>query len=91
VRSSDGRLFTVPAVPLNDQRLAHFDEPTANVPLVEDARYTGKIKWYIKPVALGGDPSVGGNLTWVNHQQHGELVVWWNRWIRDIEKSPHGA
>ena len=91
VRSSNGRLFTVPTVPINKEHIVRFEEPGADVPLVHDARYTGKIKWYIKPISLGGDPGIGENLTWVSHKQHGELVVWWNQLIRDIKSSPDGA
>jgi len=46
--------------------------------LQPDGRFTGKIKWYVKPIALGGDAGVGENLVWVSHEEHGQLVKWWN-------------
>jgi hypothetical protein len=48
-----------------------------------DSRFTGRIKWYIKPVVFGGDPNPGENVTWVTHEQHAELVAWWNRKYRE--------
>jgi hypothetical protein len=41
-----------------------------------DFRYSGKIKWYIKPIVFDGDPNPGENLTWVNHEKHAQLVRW---------------
>lgn len=85
VRRNDGRTFSVPTIPISEDLLAPFEAPLENVSLVEDSRFTGQIKWYIKPVVLGGDPNIGENLKWVTHQLHGELVVWWNILIRDID------
>ena len=64
-----------------------YMEPfTLPVPLslTVDERFKGKIKWYIKPIVFGGAPNVGENLAWVNHDQHIELVRWWNEHYRDV-------
>ena len=46
--------------------------------LTPDPRFAGRIKWYVQPVAFGGDPTHEANILWVGHEQHGELVRWWN-------------
>ena len=78
VCNSKGLLFTIPTVPFDSKYLApsalRIDESALRV----DPRFAGKIKWYVKPIAFGGDPAADENTTWVNHQQHTELVRWWN-------------
>jgi hypothetical protein len=85
VRNSAGSTFTIPVLPLDPQYLSPFQTPVSSVSLKVDDRYTGKVKWYIKPVVFGGDPAVGENLTWVDHDQHGKLAVWWNNLYRDLQ------
>ena len=38
----------------------------------------GKIKWYVKALVFGGDPQSALNVIWVTHDQHAELVKYWN-------------
>ncbi len=76
-----GNLFTVPTMPLTSQYLEAFSLP-AQLSLTPDPRFQGRIKWYITPIVFGGDPQIGENLTWVNHDQHVELVIWWNEQYR---------
>ena len=76
VRDSLGQTYTVPSVPLDTKYLAPYSIPAGNPEPEEEL--TDKIKWYVKPLAFGGDPEQGPNLTWVTHEQHGQLVVWWN-------------
>jgi len=83
VRDARGRTYTVPAVPLAVQYLAPYAAP-GEISLVPDGRFAGKIKWYVKPLVFGGDPNAGENLTWVTHEQHAELVTWWNAKHREI-------
>ncbi len=91
VRDADGRIFCVPAVPLEVGKLERFELPSAPPTLKMDERFTGKIKWYVQPVVFGGDPQVGPNLTWVDHDQHGQLVTWWNNKYRDLREKQGGA
>lgn len=46
--------------------------------LVPDNRFEGKIKWYVKPMVLGGDPMLGENVVWVSHEEHAQLATYWN-------------
>jgi hypothetical protein len=77
LRSSAGQLFTVPTVPLLDRYLEPFDQMPPHLQV--DTLRSGLIKWYVKPVAFGGEPEMGQNVIWVDHQQHVELVLWWNK------------
>jgi hypothetical protein len=78
VRDSKGATFTLPTVPLDLQYLSPFVLPKKESALVSDERFTGKIKWYVKPLVFGGNPDVGDNLVWISHEQHAQLVQWWN-------------
>jgi hypothetical protein len=82
VRDENGRVFTVPTVPLDAGLLAPFQLPPADTWLEQDIQYAGKIKWYVQPLVFGGDPTIGDNLTWVSHELHAQLVRWWNRLYR---------
>lgn len=53
--------------------------------LEPDSRLAGKIKWYIKPLIFGGDPESEDNLTWLPHDQHIDLVTWWNAKYREVQ------
>lgn len=77
VMNEAGALFTAPTVPLVPRYLKPFSMPVLPS-LNADARFFGKIKWYIKPVVFGGDPNAGENVTWLNHEQHCLAVAWWN-------------
>ena len=84
VRDTAGHAFSVPVVPLDRSYLVPFQMPPLTVQLQADDRFTGRIKWYIKPVVFGGDAAVGENLSWVDHEQHGQLAIWWNKMYRDL-------
>jgi hypothetical protein len=84
VADQEGRRFTVPTVPLLESHLQPFESPVDASALRADARFIGKIKWYIQPVVFGGDPSPGDNLTWVNLEQHAQLVRWWNEKYKSV-------
>ena len=77
VINSAGAMCSLPTVPLDSTRVEPFALPK-EISLKPDDRFTGKIKWYLKPVVFGGDPQDKGNLAWVSLEQHTELVVWWN-------------
>lgn len=81
VRDTAARTYTVPTVPLALEFLTPY-HLAANSTLAPDARFTGKIKWYLQPIVFGGDQNPGPNLAWVSHEQHGELVRFWNEKYR---------
>jgi hypothetical protein len=72
-----GAMCSVPSVPLDPNVTEEFGLPD-NLSLVPDDRFTGKLKWYKKPLIFGGDPQDKDNVAWVTPKQHAELVVWWN-------------
>jgi hypothetical protein len=76
VRDSSGNLFTVPTVPAIGKYLAPFHGELPNQLEADDR--TGTIKWYVKPIVFGGNPEPGENMIWVTHDEHAELVRWWN-------------
>lgn len=78
LRDALGHAYRVPAVPLDPKYVEPFHMPDPRQALESDGRYCGKIKWYIKPIVFGGKGEIGDNLTWVSHEQHGKLVLWWN-------------
>ncbi len=78
-----GATFTLPTVPMVAKYLAPwtFRRP-AN--LQPDAKFQGKIKWYIKPLAFGGSPELGDNMTWLTPDVHQKSVAWFNQMYRDL-------
>jgi len=90
VLSSAGVMCSVPTVPLDASRSEPFGLPDSRT-LKPDARFEGKIKWYIKPLVFGGDPQDKDNLTWVTHEQHIELVGWWNEQYKRLKEQAAGA
>lgn len=87
---SAGAMCSLPTVPLDPKRVAPFALPQ-DLSLKPDARFTGKIKWYVKPVAFGGNPQDKGNLAWVSLEQHAELVVWWNDKYKTLTQQANHA
>jgi hypothetical protein len=90
LRAPNGQTYSAPTVPLALEHLSPFEVPPA-ASLEPDPRFTGRLKWYVKPIAFGGDPNAKDNLVWVSHEQHAELVVWWNAKYREIKASGAGA
>ncbi len=76
VRDSAGQTYTVPSVPLDTRYMSPYSIPAGD--LAPEELLAGKIKWYVQPIAFGGDPELESNLIWVTHEQHGQLVIWWN-------------
>jgi hypothetical protein len=83
-----GVMCSIPTVPLSETSKTEFAIPN-NLSLEDDIRFTGKIKWYLKPIVFGGDPQDKQNLTWVTLEQHVELVVWWNNQYKSIKAAEH--
>lgn len=59
--------------------------------LEPDSRFKGKIKWYTTPIAFGGDAKLGENMTWVSHEEHAQLVRWWNNQYRSTVDTKRQA
>lgn len=85
VRDSVGLVYTVPSVPMDSGFLSLYVLPEAGSSLVPDERFLGKIKWYVKPIVFGGEPSSEENVIWVNHEQHAQAVKWWNDLYRSVK------
>ena len=56
VINASGVMLTVPTLPLDATLAAPFTL-TQQPSLHPDARFTAKIKWYLKPLVFGGDPT----------------------------------
>ena len=74
IRDSAGQTYSVPSVPLVTKYLEPYSIPEGD--LVPEELLSGKIKWYVQPLAFNGDPELESNMIWVTHEQHGQLVVW---------------
>jgi hypothetical protein len=84
VINESGENFRVPTVPLAQKNLEKYELPYQNAKLEADERFTGKIKWYVKPVVFGGDPTSKENTTWIDMKTHQELVIWWNEKYHEV-------
>ena len=84
VRNANGETQVVPTVPLSAQHASPFAFPE-QPSLERDARFVGKIKWYVHPLVFGGDASAQENTTWVTHEQHRQLVAWWNAKYQEVK------
>ncbi|HKF23712.1 MAG TPA: hypothetical protein VKE93_19205 [Candidatus Angelobacter sp.] len=84
VRDSLGNVHSVPTVPLDTKYLSPLSLPS-ELDLAPDPRFGGKIKWYVKPLVFGGDANHADNLIWVSHDEHAQLVRWWNDLYRSVK------
>jgi len=91
LRDAKNQFFTVPTVPLDVQYLQPFDFDIDPSKLRADLRITNKIKWYIKPLVFGGDPSAESNVAWITIDEHVEAVKWWNQLYRDVKLKKSSA
>jgi hypothetical protein len=90
VRDAHGRTHTIPTVPLDQELLAPFSVPHC-ASLEPDDRYVGKMKWYIHPLVFGGDAEATENIAWLDHEQHAELVAWWNAKYKELKETNVGT
>jgi hypothetical protein len=90
VVSQAGGMCSLPTVPIDLARSESFTL-SASVALELDARLTGKIKWYVKPLVFGGEPNDKENVSWVTLEQHAGLVVWWNEQYKKLRAQAAGA
>ena len=86
VRDGGGGTYAVPTVPIAPEHQRQIGIPSA-ASLEPDDRLAGKVKWYVTPLVFGGDPEAAENLAWVTHDQHAELVLWWNAKYREIRSQ----
>ncbi|MEO6003797.1 MAG: hypothetical protein ABIZ04_09980 [Opitutus sp.] len=82
-----GEYFTVPTVPLTKAELTPYSFPANTLKLKSDARFENRIKWYVTPIAFGGSPTQKENVVWITHEEHVELVRFWNKTYRDIKNK----
>ena len=87
LRDSQGKTFSIPTVPLDLRYLAPYVITARTEDLIPDARFRGKIKWYVKPIVFSGDPKIGENVTWVRLDEHAQLVRWWNDLYRSVQSK----
>jgi hypothetical protein len=85
VEQTSHKTFRVPTVPLTTKERKEWRQSVDVAALKPDRRFQGKIKWYLKPIVFGGDPSPGENMTWISHEDHIQAVNYWN------EKYSHVA
>jgi hypothetical protein len=78
LRRDDGKLFTMPTVPIDQQHLKMLNPAIDCQKLKADESLSGKVKWYSQPLIFGGDAQSAENVTWIDHQQHAAAVQWWN-------------
>jgi len=91
VKNSATETFSVPVVPMQAQYLSPFALPPADTVLRGDERFTGKIKWYAKPIVFGGAPDRSENLVWVSYDEHVKLVSSWNeKYLAAKANASHG-
>jgi hypothetical protein len=83
VKDKYGDSIRVPTLPCVSAHLTTFHLPSVVDELIADDQFSGKIKWYVKPLVFGGDAGIGENLIWITHDKHQELVLWWNTRYRE--------
>jgi len=79
----ESHYFTVPTVPIDKANVEPFNFPVELLRLESDDKFTKKIKWYVKPIRFGGDPSAKENMAWLSQDQHVQAVKWWNEFYYD--------
>jgi hypothetical protein len=78
LETASQKLFRVPTVPIAPQQRKEWPHSVDVAALRPDVRFQGRIKWYLKPIVLGGDPNPGENMTWISHGDHVRAVKYWN-------------
>jgi len=85
LQDSSGATYCAPTVPAVAAHVSAYALPSAGAKLSPDDRFQGKIKWYVKPIVFGGDPQSQENIIWVSHDQHAQLVKYWNGLYRSLK------
>ena len=84
VTDCDGNFFILPTVPFHSKNIEPFSTQWDTTRIKPDERFSNKVKWYVKPLLFGGNPTDPENLIWVTFEQHAELVRWWAKVYRDM-------
>ncbi|MEM9400752.1 MAG: hypothetical protein AAF984_11140 [Verrucomicrobiota bacterium] len=79
------QVYRVPTIPASLMNRKIWTADIKTDEFCHDQRYTGKVKWHVRPTALGGNPESSKNLVWISHDEHPELVKYWN----EMHSSPH--
>jgi hypothetical protein len=87
VRDSQGTIYSLPTIPLDPRYLVSYIVPELPKNFSPDPRFIGRIKWYVKPIVFGGDPTQKENTTWVSLEEHARLVRWWNDLYRSTRNK----
>ena len=85
LQDSSGATYCTPTVPAAADQVSAYALPSSGTNLRRDDRFQGKIKWYVKPIVFGGDPQSQENIIWVSHDQHAQLVKYWNGLYRSMK------
>ena len=85
LQDSSGATYCAPTIPAVPNHVSAYTLPSGGTTLSPDNRFKGKVKWYVKPIAFGGDPQSQENTIWVSHDQHAELVKYWNGLYRSLK------
>ena len=83
VRDDKQNHFTLPAAPLAAKYLSPYIFSVDPAAIQPDERFRMKIKWYVKPIMFGGDPTAKENMAWLTYEQHAQAVCWWSKFYRD--------
>jgi hypothetical protein len=63
---------------LDAEYLSPFQFPSEQVTLEPDPRFCGEDQMVRAAAVFGGDAEAAENTIWVSHDQHVQLVQWWN-------------
>lgn len=85
LQDSSGATYCAPTIPAVSDYISAYTLPAGGTTLSPDDRFRGKIKWYVKPIVFGGDPRSQENIVWVSHDQHAQLVKYWNGLYRSLK------
>ena len=83
------KVYAVPTVLLSVTYAQPFTMPDISR-LEPDRRYTGRVKWYVKPLLFGGRADEPSNVTWISYEEHAELVAYWNAMLANLSHPKDG-
>lgn len=87
LEDSNGATFCAPTVPAVADHVSAYAVPSRGTTLSPDYRFQDKIKWYVKPIVFGGDAQSQENMIRVSHDQHAQVVKYWNGLYRSLKNS----
>ena len=87
VEHASQKLFRIPTIPISSEQRKEWQHSVDSTVLKPDDRFHGKVKWYVKPIVFGGDPSPGENMTWISHGDHVQAVKYWNEIYSHVARN----